>query len=283
VIDLHSHSTCSDGSDSPARVMELAAAAGLGAVALTDHDNVAGLEEAAQRARELGLEFVPGCEVSCAFEPGGMHLLCYFVDRAAGAFNDELARLREDRAGRNVRLLARLAELGMPLDADEVAAQAGSEVVGRPHFAAVLVRRGHAESIEDAFDRYLKKGGVAYVARADAEVEEAIRLTVEAGGVAVLAHPHSLELAAPALDQLVEHLAGVGLGGIECLYGRYLPDERAALAALARRYGLVATGGSDFHGAYKPGLMIGSGLGDLAVPDEVLDELRARRRAIPAA
>jgi hypothetical protein len=279
VIDLHTHSTCSDGSEAPARVVEMAAEAGLRAVALTDHDNLAGLAEATRRADELGITFVPGCEVSCDFSPGGMHLLCYFVGDRPGAFADELARLREDRAGRNERLVGRLAELGITVDLDEVAEQAGSDVIGRPHFAAVMVRHGYAQDITDAFDRVLKKGAPGYVERSDVQVETAIRLANEAGGVAVLAHPHSLELGTTELDGLLAHLAEVGLGGIECHYGRYRKDERRELADLAEHHGLVATGGSDFHGSYKPDLAVGTGTGDLEVPDAALDELIARRGA----
>lgn len=277
MIDLHSHSTCSDGSEAPERVAELAAEAGLRALALTDHDNVAGLSAARRRAESLGIGFVAGCEVSCAFSPGSMHVLCYYVDESNDGLGAELARLRDDRADRNGRLLDRLAELGISLDAEEVAAEAGSEVIGRPHVAAVLVRHGHAESINDAFDRLLAKGAPAYVDRADADVDTVLRLTAAAGGVAVLAHPFSLGLGDNELEEEVSRLATAGLAGLECIYGRYRPDEREALVALARRHELVPTGGSDFHGSYKPDLQLGTGTGDLAVPDDVLEELSARR------
>ena len=277
MIDLHCHSTCSDGSESPEAVVELAAAAGLSAVALTDHDGLAGLADAARRAARLGIEFVSGCEVSCAFEPGSMHVLCYFIDDVPGPLQNALAELRVDRASRNDALVERLAELGIPVNKSEVELEAGSSVIGRPHFAAVLVRHGVVASVEEAFNRYLAKGRPGYVARRDIEVSEVIDKTAGSRGVTVLAHPLSLRLGADELDQLLDELAENGLGGLECEYASYDPPTRDDLRALARRHRLVATGGSDFHGTYKPGLSVGTGRGDLAVPDEALDALAALR------
>jgi hypothetical protein len=277
MIDLHCHSTASDGSESPAAVVELAAAAGCSALALTDHDGLGGLAAAEQRARELGIGFVPGCEVSCAFEPGSMHLLCYFVADTPGPLARELAELRADRVQRNGELLERLAAIGIPLSWEEVQAEADSDVVGRPHFAAVLMRHGIVASVNEAFERYLAKGQPGYVARRDIDAKTAIAATVASGGVAVLAHPLSLGLRITALAPTLAELAGEGLSGLECEYANYDPDTRLMLTDLAARYGLVATGGSDFHGRFKPGLFIGTGRGDLRVEDDVLDLLAARR------
>ena len=272
MIDLHTHSTVSDGSDPPARIPELAAAAGCSAVALTDHDRLDGVEEAAGRAGELGVALVPGCEISCDHSPGTMHLLVYFVEPGEGPFQDQLAELQRARDERNVRMTEALG-----LDYDELLAEAGGSGVGRPHAAALLVRAGRASSVSDAFDRYLARGKPGYVERRRLKPAEALRLARASGGVAVLAHPLSLEQPPAGLDSLVGELAGNGLGGIEALYGRYRPEERAALAALARRHGLVASGGSDHHGRYKPDLAVGVGQGDLDVPDHVLEDLAARR------
>ncbi len=278
MIDLHTHSTCSDGSDRPERIPELAAAAGCTAVALTDHDTLAGLSAARARAAELGVGFVSGCEVACAFRRASAHVLVYFVEGGDGPFQDELVRLRADRVTRNRRLIARLGELGIPITYDEVLAEAASEeAVGRPHVAAVLVASGVANSIPDAFDRWLGDGRPGYVPKARLTPGEVATLARASGGVAVLAHPFTLGLGATGLAEAVRELAESGFAGLEVFYGRYSPDQRAALATLAQRTGLVATGGSDYHGTVKADLAVGTGRGDLAVPGRALDDLLARR------
>ena len=281
MIDLHTHSTVSDGSDPPARVVELAAEAGCRAVALTDHDSLAGLAAAEVRAGQLGIELVPGCEVSVKPPAtGGMHVLVYFVDDPMSPLGVELDRLRDDRARRNRALVIRLADLGFPIAYEDVVAEAGSEAgVGRPHFARVLVASGAVSSVQEAFDRLLGNGAPAYVPKARIEAPRVAELATASGGVAVLAHPLSLGLAPDELDTTVADLATAGFEGLEAVYSRYTPDERRTLGALARRHGLVATGGSDHHGTFKPDLTVGTGAGDLRVPDSVLDELRERRPA----
>lgn len=272
MIDLHTHSTVSDGSDPPARVAELAAAAGCSAVALTDHDRLDGLAAAGARAAELGVELVGGCELSCAVERGTMHLLVYFVAADDGPLARALVRLQEEREERNRRMCERL-----ELDYGEMLAEAGGSGAGRPHAAALLVRAGRATSVKDAFERWLVKGRPGYVSRSLLQPGDAIAVARSSGGVTALAHPLSLGLDPPELESALVELAELGLGGVEAYYGRYQPDERASLAATARRVGLVATGGSDHHGTYKPDLSVGVGRGDLDVADEVLDELRSRR------
>jgi predicted metal-dependent phosphoesterase TrpH len=280
VIDLHLHSDRSDGTDAPGRIAELAATAGCSAFALTDHDTLDGVAEARRRADELGLTAVPGCEMSCAFRGRGAHVLVYWVDASDGALADELVRLRADRVTRNRALVARLGELGIPVRYDEVVAEAaGEQSVGRPHVAAVLVRLGAADSIPDAFDRWLARGRPAHVPKARLAVAEAAALARGAGGVAVLAHPLSLGLGPAELDAAVAQLAGAGLAGLEARYARYDRHQRAALSTLARRHGLVPTGGSDYHGTVKAGLAVGVGRGDLCVPDDTLTDLAARRPA----
>ncbi len=280
MIDLHTHSDRSDGTDPPERVSELAARAGCSALALTDHDTLDGQPQAAARAAELGVTFVAGCEVSCAFRGLSVHVLVYFVAPGPSPFADELARLRADRVARNRRLIERLADLGVPITYAEVVAEARSEEsVGRPHVAAVLMRHGAAESVNDAFDRWLAEGRPAYVPKARLGVGEAAALARRSGGVAVLAHPLALGLGPTELDAAVGELAKAGLGGLEAVYGRYTPDQRVALGNLARRHDLVATGGSDYHGSVKPDLSVGVGRGDLSVPDDALERLAARRPA----
>jgi predicted metal-dependent phosphoesterase TrpH len=277
MIDLHTHSTVSDGSDAPRRVAELAAEAGCSTFALTDHDRLDGIAEARARAAELGVGVVPGCEISCEWDGGTFHLLVYHVDAGDHPLGRELTELQRARDDRNAVMIERLQGLGLPITPAEVEAEAGGEGVGRPHVAAVLVRNGAATSIQDAFDRYLAKGQPGYVDKRRLTVAEAVAVAAGSGGVPVLAHPLSLGLAPAELTRAVGELAGAGLAGIEANYGRYRPEDRAGLAALAERHDLVATGGSDHHGTYKPDLSVGVGTGDLDVPDSVLAELEARR------
>lgn len=278
MIDLHVHSAVSDGTDPPETIPELAAAARCSAVALTDHDTLAGLDAARERAAQVGVELVGGCEVSCAFSGTSTHVLVYFVDREEGALHDELARLREDRVRRNRQLAELLASLGIPITYEEaVAAAATEDSLGRPHFAGLLVAKGAAESIPNAFDRWLAHGRPAFVSKARVHPVQIARAVKAARGVCVLAHPLTLELPADELDRAVGELAEAGFSGIEAHYASYRPEQRRALAELAARHDLVATGGSDYHGTVKPGLAVGTGRGDLMVPDEVLEQLAARR------
>lgn len=278
MIDLHTHSNVSDGSDTPAQVAELAAEAGCTAFALTDHDRLDGLAEAARRAHDLGVALVPGCEISCEW-PATFHLLVYFVEPGAGTpMETELTDLQRARDDRNGLMIERLQGLGLPITMEEVEAEAGGVGVGRPHVAAVLVRNGAAESVQDAFDKWLAKGKPGYLDKRRLHPDEALKVAVESGGVPVVAHPLSLGLTPEDLDRTLGELAALGLAGVECLYGRYTPEDRSGLQDLARSHGLVVTGGSDHHGTYKPDLTVGRGRGDLDVPDSVIPDLEARRR-----
>jgi len=276
VIDLHTHSRFSDGSATPTEVIDLAVEAGCTAIALTDHDGLAGLTEAENRAAATGIAFVRGCEVSASFQPGSLHLLCYFVP-AEGPLSKKLADLRADRERRNEQLLQLLNDLRIEITREEVEVEAGSDVIGRPHFAAVLIRHGVVDSIEEAFQRFLAKGAPAYVEREHVEPVEILELAARSGALTSIAHPMTLGLAPAELDRLLDDYAGSGLTGLESYYSSYDADLQKDLVAIARHHDLVPTGGSDFHGTFKPGLQIGIGRGELCVPDEVLDELRSRR------
>lgn len=280
MIDLHSHSTMSDGTDPPTRVVELAASSGLSALALTDHDTLDHLPQARDAAGAHGLRLVPGCEISCELAgraPGSMHLLVFFVEDAPGELPDRLRELQAARDERNVQIVETLNAHGVPITLEAVHAQAGPGSVGRPHIARVLMEHGHVASIQEAFDVWLAKGRPAYFERDRLSPEDAIELTHASGGVGAIAHPMSLGLADGALDEFIGKLASAGLDGLECEYGAYLAEERGPLHELAARHRLAATGGSDYHGENKPGLSVGTGRGDLQVPDEYLDELDARR------
>ena len=279
VIDLHTHSTVSDGSDPPERIPELAAEAGCRALALTDHDRLDGLEAAGARATQLGLDFVPGCELSCQTAAGAMHVLVYWLPPGPGPLQDELLGLQQARDRRNEQMVARLVALGLPVTWGELQAEAGGTGAGRPHVAAILMRKGLVGSIQEAFDRWLARGRPAYVEKRRLAPADAIRLARASGSVPVLAHPLTLAQAPDELERTVAELAGLGLQGLEAIYGRYSPEQRAGLADLAARYGLAVTGGSDHHGTYKPDISVGVGRGDLDVPDALLEQLAARRPA----
>jgi predicted metal-dependent phosphoesterase TrpH len=275
VIDLHTHSTASDGSETPARVVKLAAEAGIGSLALTDHDTQQGIAEAAAEADRLGIDLIPGTEISAEFDRGAMHLIILFLTPGPGPLQNRLAELRSGRDGRNARILERLADLGVPVSPEEVLELAGGESVGRPHIAAAMMRRGYVETIGEAFERYLARGQPAYENRWRMKPEEAISLAIESGAVAVLAHPHTLGLdRSEEVSTTLSGLADAGLRAMECYYPAYSPLEQEGYVALAERFGLAPSGGSDFHGTYKPGVSLGVGRGNLIVPDGVLDRLR---------
>jgi 3',5'-nucleoside bisphosphate phosphatase len=274
-VDLHTHSTASDGSDPPGRIVELAEQAGLTAVALTDHDTLEGVEAARAVAKTVNVELVPGVELSLNYERGAMHLIVLWLDPGPGPLQDRLAALQAGRTDRNLRMVEILTDLGLPVTIEEVEEEAGGGSVGRPHIAAVMMARGYVPDIRTAFDLWLGKGKPAYVGRPRLDPEEALGLAREAGGVPVLAHPHTLGITTAAeMAALLTRLGGAGLVGLEAYYGGYQRHEMEGYALLGRRFGLIPSGGSDYHGTYKPGLALGSGYGDLAVPDHLLDELR---------
>ncbi|MDH5519855.1 MAG: PHP domain-containing protein [Acidimicrobiia bacterium] len=272
--DLHTHSNASDGSDSPSQLMRRAATQGLTTVALTDHDTLEGLEEAKASADEFGVGFVPGVELSLEWDKGGMHLIVLWLEPGPGPLQDRLAGLQSSRSDRNYRIVARLNEMGMNISIEEVEAESGGGSTGRPHIAAVLVRKGHVADANTAFDEYLGFGRPAYIGRDRLAPEEAIDLAIRSGAVPVLAHPHTLGIDNRfEMASLMERLGDAGLMGIECHYGTYDADGRRGMAAMARRFGLVPSGGSDYHGAYKPDVVLGTGRVGLEVPDSVVAEL----------
>jgi len=276
-VDLHTHSTYSDGTDTPGELIAAAAAAGLEAVALTDHDNLDGIPEALVAAAEVGIELIPGVELSCEWEPGGFHMVVLWLQAGTGPLQDRLHELQEGRANRNRDMVAKLADLGVDITYEQVLDEAGGTGMGRPHMAAILVRTGVVESMSEAFDFYLAAGRPAYVGRLRLSPESAIELAQASGAVPIIAHPHTLGVFGSELDDELSRLGGLGLIGLEAYYPEYEPDTRLELVERARRAGLVPSGGSDYHGSYKQGLRIGSGYGDLVVGRGVLEELRAAR------
>ena len=277
-VDLHVHSKASDGTESPAEVVRLATEAGLAAIALTDHDTLEGIDEARQEAEGRGIELIPGVELSCQWDRGGMHIVVLFLEPGEGPLQDRLQELRDARHRRNRALAERLRQLGFVIDYSEVIEEAGEGSVGRPHFAAVMKRKGYVPDISTAFRSYLGAGAPAYIPRRLLPPGEAIDLARRSQAVPVLAHPHTLTLdTAAEYAATYRRLAGYGLVGVECFYGEYDAPTRLELQRSVRSFGLLPSGGSDFHGHYKPGLVLGTGRGDLVVPDRVLEDLKAAR------
>jgi hypothetical protein len=275
--DLHLHSTYSDGSNTPAEIVTAAATGGLSGIALTDHDTLEGIPEAESAATEAGLRFVAGTELSVLWRAQSMHLLVYFLNPVSGPLQDRLGELQQSRSQRNAAIASKLQTLGLDMTLEEVEAEAGDGVMGRPHFAGVMMAKGYVETVSEAFDRYLAAGRPAYTPRLRLRAEEAIALSRASGAVPVIAHPHTLNLRADQFASGFSDLVDHGLGGIEAYYGEYTPELRVKLADICSRLGIVATGGSDYHGRYKPHLSIGTGRGDLTVPDLALDNLELAR------
>jgi 3',5'-nucleoside bisphosphate phosphatase len=274
-VDLHVHSNASDGSDPPAAVVRLAAEAGLSAIALTDHDTLEGIPEAKAAAEKTGIELVPGTEISLDWDRGAMHMVVLFLEPGPGPLQDRMSALQEGRASRNLRMVERLQLMGFDITLEEVLMESGQGSAGRPHIAAILVRKGYVPDISTAFDQLLGSGRPAYLGRPRLTPEEAIKLAQASGAVTVLAHPHTTGLdTAAEVAELLEQLRAAGLTGMECDYGAYLPELRLGYRALARRFQLIPSGGSDYHGAYKAGVFLGVGRGDLLVPADALEELR---------
>ena len=252
-IDLHTHSSVSDGTDTPSELVGNARAAGLDVVGLTDHDTFDGLDEAAAEGERLGVDVVRGMELSCSRRGSSVHVLAYGADPASPGLAAEMARVRDGRLDRLAGVLAKLAELGVPVSEAEVMAQVGeSPSVGRPHVADALIKAGHVRDRQEAFDRFLADGGPAHVHRYTIEVDRGIDLVHEAGGLAVIAHPwgRGREQVLPpgVLEALVrDH----GLDGVEVDHQDHDSDTRRQLRTLADRLGLLATGSSDYHGTGK--------------------------------
>jgi len=257
-IDLHTHSTASDGSFPPAEVVRLAKEAGLKAMALTDHDTTDGLAEAVAAGEKLGVEVIPGVEISAQYTDDSMHVLGYFLDYRSGRLEDRLGVLKQSRKERNPKIIAKLNALGVSITLEQVERISGGGQVGRPHIARALLESGYVSSMQQAFDIYLKNGGKAYVAKFRFPPAEALEMIREARGVPVLAHPFTLGLgSAGALKELLLDLKAHGLAGIEVFYSEHSPEQEALFLKLARELGLLVTGGSDFHGANKPGVSVG--------------------------
>ena len=276
MIDLHAHSSMSDGSYTPEALVDFALETGLGALALTDHDSLAGITRAAARARGTRLVLVPGVELEIACDTGEFHLLGLGLDGDLAALEETLARVRRDRQDRNVRLAARLSDGGIPVTMEELVAISGGGIVSRAHFARLLVRKGVVKRTDDAFKRYLAKGKPFYEPRRTLDLAEAVRLIRRAGGIASAAHPLSLGLVGPALRQFLAHARDAGVAGIEAWHPSASVRDCRRLERLAVSLGMAVTAGSDFHGLNIPQRRLGHTAGGLPIDDRFLAVLRCQ-------
>jgi len=278
-IDLHIHSTASDGSLTPADIIDHAQKLNLAAIAITDHDSVDGSKEALQIDIPPSLHFLTGVEISAAHPPffpgsGSFHILGYAIHLDNRDLNQALSKFQDARKNRNPEILKRLNKLGFRISLEEVNQEVGEGQLGRPHIAYAMLKKGFVASINEAFDKYLGNAGPAYVDKDRIECEQAISIIRAAGGVPVLAHPALLNIENDQkLDALLQNLVKIGLAGIEVYYPGHSPQQIRQYTELAENYGLLMTGGTDFHGSITPDTKMGSGDGDLFVPYTLYKEL----------
>ena len=276
MVDLHSHSIFSDGTSTPEELVNLAVQGGLTALALTDHDTTDGLPRFMAAGADSSLQTIPGIELSAEFGEVTFHMLGYFFDPANAELQTALKWVREGRTGRNVQILEKLNRLGYNLTHEDVLKHAGDDLIGRPHFAAALIEKGHFKSKDKIFQQLLGKGKAAYVDRLRLTPEACVEVIRKAGGVPVIAHPGQMKLTARSLRRLVKQLKEHGLGGIEVWHPIHKPHQMASYLRICEDFDLVAAGGSDFHGTLTPDLTLGRGFGDLEVQDTALEALRGR-------
>lgn len=279
MIDLHVHSNISDGTLSPSKVIDLATQQGLKAIALTDHDTVGGIEEACTRAsyyQQKGIDFtlIPGVELSVGYKKRDIHILGLYIDSKNKAFLALLNQMVTEREERNQKMIQNFQNDGIQITMEELKEESKDAVITRAHFAKLLVRKHYVASAKEAFVKYLNEDGKYYVNRKFITPEQAIDAILKAGGFPILAHPMLYHLPDEELDSLIARLTKHGLKGIETIYSTYSPEEEQKVRVLASKYNLILTGGSDFHGEVKPDISIGTGRGNLVIPDELLNQFQ---------
>ncbi len=273
-IDLHTHSVMSDGSMTPAELVRRAKAQGLAAIALTDHDSIDGVHEAMEEGEKIGVEVVPAVELS-AISDTELHILGYYIDIENPFFLSQIERALVVRRQRTLATCENLIKLGFDVTVEEAVAIAPAGIVGRAHFARLLANKGYTSSVKEAFDLYLNYGKPAYSNTQCLTAFECVEMIKKAGGVSFVAHLHLTKMDDAVLKTFLQELIGYGLDGIEGYYTDYTPEQKDKYQALAKRLDLGISGGTDFHGAMKPHIEIGTGLGNLKIPYSVLENIRA--------
>jgi predicted metal-dependent phosphoesterase TrpH len=274
MIDLHAHTTASDGSRTPTQLVQLAKETGLTALGITDHDTIDGLAEGETAAEAAGVRFVPGVELSVDYKPGQFHLLGYFIDYRSRPFLDRLTYLQDNRVNRNTLMIERMQAAGLPMTMEDLLEAAGGGQVGRPHMALAMVRKGIVSSVQEAFDRYLADGKPCHIPKVKLGPEDAIELVHLAGGAAILAHPKYLRQPDEgSLSTELERLRECELDGIEVYYSQHSPEETAAYLRIAHRLHFAIGAGSDFHGDSKPHVALGRIYQGRAAEDSLLEAI----------
>lgn len=274
-IDLHIHSTTSDGTMSPVELVHYAHKKGLSAIAITDHDTIDGVAQAVAAGQDIGLEVVSGIELSVKYAGHNVHLLGYLFDCRYPELHLALGQLQVGRMKRNKEIVVKLNRLGFTLPLHELEKSAGSGQTGRPHIARLMMEKGFVQSMDEAFEKYLGQGGLAYTSRFIYEAKEAIDIIQDAGGIAVLAHPLQLDKSVDNLDLAVQQLHNMGLDGLEVYYPNHSRSFKKKLIALAVKYNLLMTGGSDYHGSIRPGTTLAGGK-NVSVPAQLLVDMKQR-------
>lgn len=279
MIDLHTHSTASDGQYTPADLMRLAAKSGISTIALTDHDTVDGIPEARAEADKLGLSFIPGIEISVKGPVKELHILGYYIDIENESLKKMCRNFVSLREERKERIFKYLDDFGVHLTKEEVEKYSSNGLVARPHFARAMVDAGYVATTREAFDKYLATPAFDKIERPKPMPEEGIKCILEAGGIPVLAHPVQTKLSLPDLEELVISLKEAGLKGIECYYSTHTKEQTQSYLELAKKYNLIVTGGSDFHGEkVKPDICLGTGINNsLCVMDSEILRLGSRK------
>jgi len=281
MIDLHIHSTASDGTMSPTEIVRYAKEKDLEAIAITDHDTVEGVEEALAAGEKTGIEVVPGIEISAEYPESTLHILGYYIDFNDDKFLRSISVLQKARAERNPKIIKNLQNLGLKIDFEEVIEEAETGQVGRPHFAQVLLKKGYVKDINEAFNKYLKKGAPAYEDKFRFPPKEAVSYILNAGGIPVLGHPNTLNYQTNTeLESIVSGMVKYGLMGVEVYYSEHNKNQTEFYEQLAKKYDLLTTGGSDFHGQNLKGIGLGTGRKNLNVPYALLKRMKEAHKSL---
>ena len=286
MIDLHVHSNKSDGSLTPTELVALAVKKNLSAFALTDHDTIDGLQEALEAARIYNqslscdpasgqpLEVIPGIEFSTEYQGRDIHIVGLFIDFESPVFQRRVQAFVDSRIHRNQKMCRQLRQAGIEIEYEDLIREFPDAVITRSHYAQYMHQHGYIKTLREAFDRYIGDHGPCFVPREKITPVQAVELIRDVGGLSILAHPILYRMSDSALSALVQELKDVGLDGTEAIYCTYSPGEELAIRALAKRFGLLISGGSDFHGDAKPGLELGTGYGKLAIPEAILENMK---------
>ncbi|WP_027720534.1 PHP domain-containing protein [Maridesulfovibrio zosterae] len=277
-IDLHTHSTASDGTLNPVELVKAAKESGLAAIAITDHDTMAGLPAAMEAGVKCGVEVIPGCELSVATDVGVLHIVGLWVNPYSEVLKKAFKEVRNRRIARNEGMISNLQKLGLDISMEDVQEQA-TGTIGRPHMARIMVAKGLVDNFEEAFKKYLGKNGKAYIPKDNISASQAFELLRSTDATPILAHPYLISSDEVVLDSEVGRLKQLGLEGIEVYYSSHSIEMVGFCKKLARKYDLLASGGSDFHGYVKPDISLGKGMGKLFVHHSVLDDLKSFRQS----